>query len=617
MRSRLAKIAAAALALSAFLVIRASLIDGEAGSPREPAPASGQASSSAGLFPVPRRAESGLYGYAAADGSWAVSPGFLAANPFTPDGRAWVRQEDGYVSIDPSGTPVPGTRIAFDAAGEFNPRGLASGRAGLRFGVLSRDGRWIMEPSCAFPIYFAEDGTAPCLVALEAPARAEPPSSASTPPEPAAPVPVAPPDAYASPEPPDGAPSPPPAARAYPKPQGLPSSSAEAPEPAVYPADPPANTKQGSPSGTPGSPEPAGYPAAVSETQKSVGTPSASAETSGTARGRTSVRTAPLIRSPESLSGPEGLWGLIGPDGKWLVEPRFGAPFSFGPGGLAAAKAEDGRWGFIDREGEWAIAPRFRMAFNFTENGLASVEESEGRSGYVRSDGSWAVYPVFPRSLDFGPNGLAAACSMQGLWGFIGSDGRWKVEPKFTQTASQFAFGLAPAMDAGGMWGYIDETGAWALEPRFSQAYQFMENGLAAASSADGAGLVARDGSWAVAPVFRDVGNWGGDLTAPAQASSGGWGFISRGGGWAVRPGFRFVSPFNDRLGLAPARSADGLWGVIDMTGGWVIEPSCRGTEIRDDGLILCVLPDGRGNRYLNRRGECRVPLGYDAALDG
>jgi hypothetical protein len=72
------------------------------------------------------------------------------------------------------------------------------------------------------------------------------------------------------------------------------------------------------------------------------------------------------------------LYGYIGPDGKWLIPPRFddALPFSEGLAAVRVGDADTGRWGYIDTSGTFVIQPRFTGAFLFSK-GLALVVEDD------------------------------------------------------------------------------------------------------------------------------------------------------------------------------------------------------------------------------------------------
>jgi hypothetical protein len=71
------------------------------------------------------------------------------------------------------------------------------------------------------------------------------------------------------------------------------------------------------------------------------------------------------------VSGRNGKWGFIGPDGRLVIEARFDQAKRFSEG-LAAVQVGS-KWGYIDHTGKTVIKPQFLSAYPFHE-GLARVE---------------------------------------------------------------------------------------------------------------------------------------------------------------------------------------------------------------------------------------------------
>ena len=85
----------------------------------------------------------------------------------------------------------------------------------------------------------------------------------------------------------------------------------------------------------------------------------------------------------------DGKWGRIGPDGRWLLEPKF----DYLSGGVDIVVASiDGKRGFMRSDGTWLIEPKFDAA-QLRSSDTAFVTHS-GATGVLRlTDQSWAVPP--------------------------------------------------------------------------------------------------------------------------------------------------------------------------------------------------------------------------------
>ena len=87
------------------------------------------------------------------------------------------------------------------------------------------------------------------------------------------------------------------------------------------------------------------------------------------------------------------LWGFVGPDGKWAIEPKFRKVRDFSERLCAVQSDADGKWGFVDFDGDWKIDPSYESADDFVD-GIAPVKHG-GRWGYVDTSGDWVIQPQY------------------------------------------------------------------------------------------------------------------------------------------------------------------------------------------------------------------------------
>ncbi len=177
--------------------------------------------------------------------------------------------------------------------------------------------------------------------------------------------------------------------------------------------------------------------------------------------------------------GPGGrLYGVIGEDGQYLIEPEFEILCPLFEG-LAVAGEWDGqggqRLGYVDEAGEYVIPIQFEKARRFSE-GLAPVRLN-GRWVYIDRTGQVALDPPHENiaRLEGFHNGLATAN--------VGG----------TEHPKGFV--------EGGKWGYIDRTGAWVIPPRFDSATCFDEHSVAAVWIGDKRGYINRQGAYIWVPT--------------------------------------------------------------------------------------------------------------------
>jgi len=97
----------------------------------------------------------------------------------------------------------------------------------------------------------------------------------------------------------------------------------------------------------------------------------------GYCRGFSEGMAAVCIGDP---NGEEALWGYIGLDGQWVIEPQFKDALSFSEGLAAVNFGEETRpeWGYITPAGELVIEAIYESAGQFSE-GLAPVYDYDYR----------------------------------------------------------------------------------------------------------------------------------------------------------------------------------------------------------------------------------------------
>ena len=106
-------------------------------------------------YPVPSLATSGLYGYVDGKGSFVIKPQFEKAMPFSEDGLARVRRNDGWSVINTSGKYI--TKKPYHEIREFrngvavvSVRNYLEGREQISFGVINTKGSEIIPASYTY-----------------------------------------------------------------------------------------------------------------------------------------------------------------------------------------------------------------------------------------------------------------------------------------------------------------------------------------------------------------------------------------------------------------------------------------------------------------------------------
>lgn len=544
-------------------------------------------------------------GYINEQGEWAITPRFDAANPFMPDGTAWV-QKDGrggqpnrigrinkngeWVAtieyedywLQPIGKGIVCTigsgtsrlinergesTSKFDRIGTFSENGLAPATREAPYGYINRQGEWVIKPVFSEAAPFVNglakvtlDGRSGFIdsqgqwVAAPGEAQAAAPKKGSGGVQPEKETPGS----------------------------GL--SVARAPDASAY-----------------------GYVDSRGEWVIKPIFSEAYAFSEGLARVR------------------YGLWyGFIKADGTWAIPPNFAGLGDFSKDGLAYAKSPNSRLaGLINRQGEWVIGPIFEYINSaFADNGLTVAQESHN-SGFVNTSGEWVIPPQFQSVGAFDAGGMAAA-NFEGKYGYIDINGKWLLPPFYDDAGEFGANGLAAAKQ-GDHWGYIDRDGKWLMESlyqHFAKAGRFGANGLALARTQhDGFyGYIRNQGwpnLWTVQPVFRNAGDFAENGLAFAQKDTL-YGYINAQGQWVIEPRFRFANNFASN-GLAAARGdvvmyEDYAAGYINSSGAWVIPPRYNQTGgFTPYGLAHVSVGHATDFLYFNIdvSGTPRVPVGF------
>lgn len=179
------------------------------------------------------------------------------------------------------------------------------------------------------------------------------------------------------------------------------------------------------------------------------------------------------------LGDPTRRTGYVDRDGRWVIEPRFGAGFAFHEDRAIVKDPERDEYFLVDLSGKRVGEEPFGYA---------------GRS--VTLDTGWT-------EARWGLTDGLAPARRGDLFGFVDRDGAWAIEPRF-EAVAPFSEGLAAVRHAG-RWGAIDRRAAWLIEPTLESLGTFV-GGLAVASTSRRFGHVDRRGAWVVHPEWQAAG---------------------------------------------------------------------------------------------------------------
>jgi hypothetical protein len=147
------------------------------------------------------------------------------------------------------------------------------------------------------------------------------------------------------------------------------------------------------------------------------------------------------------------IWGLLGANGKWILEPRYSLIGRLSSG---LRVFQDGKkFGYLSNNGELILQPKYSLAGPFSAGLAWVVPTSNSELSFIDKLG----HPVI---------------SMR----------RGRID--FRYLPIEFSSGLCPIPERFGAiypkWGYIDRTGEWRILPKFDKAFPF-HNGFARVGS--------------------------------------------------------------------------------------------------------------------------------------
>ena len=328
--------------------------------------------------------------------------------------------------------------------------------------------------------------------------------------------------------------------------------------------------------------------------------------------GRVSLFQQDMLPVAVEVEGEDGtpviLWGYLGQDGKFVIEPCFEEAKEFSDVGLAPVK-KDGAWGYINKKGDVVIEPQFEDAAPFSEKRLAAVKYNDSY-GYINKKGDFVINPQFDSAYPFAQNGLALVSIGNNTgdpkYGYINTDGVYVITPQYDMAGSFDEHGLA-AVYAFGNWGMIDKNGEWVINPQFDGIESFADNDLALVYKDGKFGFINRDGVYVVEPTYEDAGGFVGNLALVKK--DGKYGYINKKGEVVIDFLFDGARSFAENgLAAVMPSAADGLWGFIDKDGELVIDAKFETVGNFSAGLAYAV-EDGECF-FLDKNGDTAIALG-------
>ncbi len=327
------------------------------------------------------------------------------------------------------------------------------------------------------------------------------------------------------------------------------------------------------------------------------------------------MATMPAWADPNTitLQSPEtNQYGLVDPDGNWIIAPIYDGPIYFHEG-LALAR-QNGKSGYITPAGAWAYPAVLEAGKPFSE-GLAAVKVN-GKWGYTNTSFAWAIEPQFSQATDF-QNGMAKV-KTDGGWGVVNLE-KWIINAQFTKiefladsdlilVSRKNPNGPKPAQRLG----LVDPANGWVLNPEQHRIAPF-GNGWFSVRTDAGEGLFAPNTGWIIEPQHKRINALSEGL-AVVKTMAGPSGLIDDTGAWVLEPTYEWVYSFEGGLSAA---SHQGLWGFLNSSGEWAIEPQFQ--SVRNSfskGFAMAQSPANQKWGYIDKTGHWSLPPNFEI-LDG
>jgi len=347
----------------------------------------------------------------------------------------------------------------------------------------------------------------------------------------------------------------------------------------------------------------------------------------------------------------DGRWGLFSTDGKWAIAPQFDHLLKFS--NQLAKAGINGQWGLISADGQWVIEPQLEDIISHHARSSHRAK-ANGQWGLLNSSGQWLIEPKFDEIIPNHDNASHEA-KVNGLWGLVNSSGEWLIKPKFDEVIFNYSKGPY-RVKANGQWGLINSSGEWIIKPQFDEFY-FLGEDLAKVKVDDKWGIINEDGQWIAKPQFELISSSFADGLAEAK-KDGKFGLVNTEGQWVVEPQFdnmfyayirvhKFVNSAHVASSLPKNRYAwncnpggfsydtfeigfhhvekNGKWGLINSKGQLVLEPQLdkigchpkHQCNVDKDFCYQQLTPAKIGDKWgvINSKGQWLLKPDYDGII--
>jgi hypothetical protein len=300
----------------------------------------------------------------------------------------------------------------------------------------------------------------------------------------------------------------------------------------------------------------------------------------------------------------DGLWGLVGIDGREIVPVVYDAVMAGGyistsdwPSTEYVRVVRQGKWGLYHVGNRELIPPIHQFVEIVSSRFVTVMDDGIERMHLVVGDKVVSV-KHYDAVKELGGN--RTAVSIGGKWGLLDPEGKEVVPPQYDEIKSLHN---CVAVRLGDKWGLVDWEGREIVPPRYDRIESFAQGRVKVCVGGKW-GLIDLEGKEVVSPQYDDVTSL---YNRAAVRLGDKWGLIDWEGREIVPLQYDEISWMDEERA---AVRVGGKWGCIDVDGREVVPPRYDEVELFDRGRAPVRV--GRKWGFIDVDGKEVVPPRYD-----
>lgn len=290
-----------------------------------------------------------------------------------------------------------------------------------------------------------------------------------------------------------------------------------------------------------------------------------------------------------------GQFGLLDASGESLITPS--TDYIYESGNFYIVE-KNGKKSLYSKDKNRQTSYKFDTIFSFQNIGEkeAAIISINGLWGLLSPNGSYLVSPEFDAINEF-VNGYAIV-TKEGLYGFINTKGEVIIEPQF-EDVSSFNEGLAIAKK-NGLYGYIQPSGRFIIPAIYDNVKPFNEKGHAVVTHNDKKGIINRDGSYFLKPIYKTLIFVGDTLLIIQDNSTKQYGILKPSGEEITKIIYDDIGSFFDET--TTFVQINNKYALINNKGEVLTQFIFDKMSLFNNGFATIIIGDKRG--FINAKGD-------------